>query len=392
MERKAMEDREQPAGLDSPGQASAPVTDDATGGGAEGVFGSPWWESGAGPEEAAEEEPDTYRGTGYIYRGVRYGEPVSEPKSQPAEDPGDDDDPVDLSVLAVMSEDRTAVPPAEGGEAGEPVVGAPWWQAGSRPEEAAEEEPGTVYGEPVSEPKSQPAEDPGDDDDPVDLTVLAVMSEDRTAVPPAEGGEAGEPVVGAPWWQAGSRPEEAAEEEPGTVYGEPVSEPKSQPAEDPGDDDDPVDLSVLAVMSEDRTAVPPAEGEEADEPVIGAPWWQAGSMLEEAAEEEPGAESETEETPLAAHEMFKETGYGEPLPEPETEAPDDGNDPVAMSMPAVMSEDQPAVLPPKGRTRPVWTPRKIRPPNAGSRTGSRPVRQPACPSRRNRCRNVRPPN
>jgi hypothetical protein len=246
MERKAMEDREQPAGLDSPGQASAPVTDDATGGGAEGVFGSPWWESGAGPEEAAEEEPDTYRGTGYIYRGVRYGEPVSEPKSQPAEDPGDDDDPVDLTVLAVMSEDRTAVPPAE--------------------------------------------------------------------------------------------------------------------------------------------------GEEADEPVIGAPWWQAGSMLEEAAEEEPGAESETEETPLAAHEMFKETGYGEPLPEPETEAPDDGNDPVAMSMPAVMSEDQPAVLPPKGRTRPVWTPRKIRPPNAGSRTGSRPVRQPACPSRRNRCRNVRPPN
>ena len=365
-----MEDREQPAGLDSPGQASAPVTDDATGGGAEGVFGSPWWESGAGPEEAAEEEPDTYRGTGYIYRGVRYGEPVSEPKSQPAEDPGDDDDPVDLSVLAVMSEDRTAVPPAEGGEAGEPVVGAPWWQAGSRPEEAAEEEPGTVYGEPVSEPKSQPAEDPGDDDDPVDLSVLAVMSEDRTAVPPAEGEEASEPIVESPWWQAGSMLEEAAEEEPGaeseteetplaahemfkeTGYGEPLPEPETQAPEAPDDGNDPVDVSTPATRSEDQPAVPPAGGEEASEPIVESPWWQAGSMLEEAAEEEPGAESETEETPLAAHEMFKETGYGEPLPEPETEAPDDGNDPVAMSMPAVMSEDQPAVPPAEGEEPP----------------------------------------
>ena len=247
MERKEMKDREERAGLDSPERAVAPVTDDANSGGAEKgagpdpetpsrpdlpwaraaesprlmsgapgpvdapderVLGSPWWEGGSRPEEEAEEEPDTYRGAEYIYRGVRYGEP----KSQPPEEP-DDDDPVNMSVLAVMSEDQPAVPPAEGQEPGEPGVESSWWEGGSRPEETAEEETdagvgeaapgaprtysgaaytyrGVRYGESVPEPESQPPEEP-DDDDPVDMSVLAVMSEDQPAVPPAEGAGAG---------------------------------------------------------------------------------------------------------------------------------------------------------------------------------------------------------
>ncbi len=357
MERKEMENREPRTGVDSPEQDSAPVTDDATRGDAEGVVGSPWWEGGSGLEEAAEEEPDTPRGTGYIYRGVRYGEPIPETKSQPTEDPGDDDDPVDLSILAVMSEDQPAIPPAEGEEADEPVADTPWWQARSRPEEAAEEEPGTGYDESFPEPKSQPTEDPGEDADPVVLSVPAAMSTDQPAVPPAEAKEADEPVAGARLWQAGSGLEETPEEESGAEsetedtplaahdrlegmgYGEPHSEPEIQT---PDDDDEPVVLSVPAAMSTDQPAVPPAEAEEVHEPIVAPPWWRSSSGLEETFEQEPGAESETEDTPLAAHDIFRRTGYGEPHPEPEIQTPDDADEPVDMATPATMSTDQPA--------------------------------------------------
>ena len=231
MERKETENREPRTGVDSPEQDSAPVTDDATRGDAEGVVGSPWWEGGSGLEEAAEEEPDTPRGTGYIYRGVRYGEPIPETKSQPTEDPGDDDDPVDLSVLAVMSEDQPAIPPAEGEEADEPVADTPWWQARSRPEEAAEEEPGTGYDESFPEPKSQPTEDPGDDADPVVLSVPAAMSTDQPAVPPADREE-----------PRGMD----AREEPAVHHPEPDREPPGPPA-------------GLPVATEGLAERPPAE-------------------------------------------------------------------------------------------------------------------------------------
>ena len=353
-----MEDREQRAGLDSPERASAPVTDDTAGSGAEkgaeGAVDSPWWESGPRLEEAAGEEPDTYRDRGYIYRGVRYGEPTPGPKSQPPEEPDGGDDPVDMTVLAVMSEDQPAVPPAEGDEANEPVAESPWWEGGSRPEETADEERGAGVGETTPEVKSQPPEEPDGDDDPVDMTVLAAMSEDQPAVPPAEGDEANEPVVESPWWEGGSRPEETADEERSAGIGETTPEAKSQPPEEPDDGNDAVELSIPATMPEDQPAVPPAEGQEANEPVIGAPWWPAGSRLEEA-EEGPVAERETEETPLGAPYLFRGTGYGEPLPEPEAQAPeepDDGNDPVELSIPATMPEDQPAVFPAKGQEPP----------------------------------------
>ncbi len=333
-----MEDREPRDGPDSPEQAAAPVTDDAARGGTEDVVGSPWWEGGSGHEEAAVEEPETHKGTGYIYRGVRYGEPAPEP--EPAGEPVDDDDPVNMAVLAVMSEDQ---PPAEGEEADEPA-GAPWWQAGPRREEEAEEEPGrgqtgetllgeqdriseTEYGEPPPEPEVQAQEEPDDGNDPVNIPPPATMSEDQPAVPPAEGEDAKEPDVGVPWWPAGPGLEEEAGKEPGaesdmgTEYSEPLSKP-----EGPDHGNDPVDLSMPATMSEDRPAIPSAEGHEADEPVIGGPWWPPGAGLEE-----------------------------ERVPKPETpapEEPDRGDDPVDLFTPAMMPTDQPAVLPAEGEEPP----------------------------------------
>ena len=367
MERKETENKEPRAGLDSPEQDPVPTTDDATRGGAEEVLGSPWWESGPGPEEAAEEEPDPYRGTGYIYRGVRYGEPIPGLKSQPTEDPGGDDDPVDMSVLAVMSEDQPATPPAEE-EADEDLVGTPWWQAGSRPGEAAEEEPGTGYGESVPEPRSQPTEERDGDDEPTDLSVAARMSEDQPSVSPAEKEDVNEPVVGTPWWQSGSGPEEAAETEAGDAvpgapqahsgagytyrgvrYGEPAPDPKSQ---QPEHGDEPVDVSVPAATSTDQPDVPPAEEEEANEPVVAPPWWKAGPELEETGAEEPGAESDAEGIPLAAHAVFRETGAAEPPHGPETQTPDHVDDPVDTATPATMSADQPDVPPAEGEEPP----------------------------------------
>ena len=388
MERKEMKDREE--------RAVAPVTDDANSGGAEKgagpdpetprrpdlpwvpsaesprlmsgapgagdapdkrIVGSPWWEGGSRPEEEAEEEPDTYRGAEYIYRGVRYGEPKSQPPEEPA------DDPVDLSVLSVMSEDQ----PAEGQEPGKPGVEASWWEGGSRLEEepdagvgetapgAPHRHSGTAHGEAIAEAESQPPEELNDDDEPADMSVPAALSEDQPAVPPAEGQEPGEPGVEASWWEGGSRPEEepdagvgeTAPDAPhrysgagytyrGVRYGEPV--PEDQPPEEP-DVDDPVDLSVLSVVSEDQPVVPPAEGEEPREPIVEAPWWP-----QEAAEEEPDAG--VGEVATGEPYLYSGTVFGESVSEPESqppEEPDVDDEPTDPSVPAVMSEDRPAV-------------------------------------------------
>ena len=388
MESKETKDREERTGLDSPERAAAPVTDDGPGDAPDDrVLGSPWWEGGSRPEETAAEEPDTYRGAQYIYRGVRYGEP----KSQPPEEP--DDDPVDLSVLAVMSEGQPAVPPPEGQEPEEPVVesrwweGGPrpeeepvvesrWWEDGPRPEETAEEEPdagvgevapdesysysGTAYGESVPEAESQPPEERDGDDEPADMSVPAALSEDQPAVPPAERGEPREPIVKSPWW-----PQEAAEEEPdagvgeaapgaphryggagytyrGVTYGEPV--PERQPPEERDGDDEPADMSVPAALSEDQPAVPPAERGEPREPIVESPWWP-----QEAAEEEPDA-GVGEVAPGTIY-LYSGTVAGESIPEPKSQPPKepDGDDePTDLSVRAVMSEDQAAVPPDQG--------------------------------------------
>ena len=351
MERKEMEDKEERAALDSPERDSAPVTDDAQGGGVderdvpdaeipgrsgepwapgdegapdERVVGTPWWEGGPGPEEAASDEPETHEAAGYMYRGVRYGEAVPEIESRAPEELNDDD-PVDLSVLAVMSEDQPAVPPAEGGAAGQPVAGPAWWEGGPRPGEA------------------------DDDDDPADPSVLAVMSEDQPAVPPAEGGAAAEPVAKPDWWEGASRLEEAAQDEADTRVGEAAPEPQSQPTEEPDDDDDPVETPGPPVMSEDRPAVAPAHAGAAREPVVESPWWERGSKPAAAAEERPDDESSDADS--GEPYLYSGMDFGDSVPEPQSQPPEELNDaePTDVAVPAATSEDQPAAAAAEGR-------------------------------------------
>jgi len=289
MERKGMEDKEERAGLGSPERGSAPVTDDAQSGGEEKlavpdaeapgrsrepsapgdesapderIVGTPWWEGGSRPEEAEAEEPDTHGGSGYIYRGVAYGEAVPELESQTPEELNDDDDPVNMSVLAVMSEDQPDLPPPQGGEAAEPV---------------AEDEPDTGVGETDPEIQSQPTEEPDDDDDPVETPGPPVMWEDRPAVAPAQAGAARDPVVESPWWERGSKPEAAATQhadeessdvDPGAPYlysgmdfGDSVPGPQAPPPEELNDAE-PTGLSAPAVASAEQPAFAAAEGRE----------------------------------------------------------------------------------------------------------------------------------
>ena len=349
MERKEMEDKEERAGLGSPERGSAPATSAAQSGGAEKlavpdaetpggsgqpaapgnegvpderVVGSPWWEGGPGPVEAAADEPDTHGGSGYIYRGVRYGEAVPELESQGPDELNDDDDPVDLSVLAVMSENEPDVSPAEGGEAGEPVAGPAWWEGGPRPEET------------------------DDDDDPVDTSARDVRSEDQPAVPPAEGGEAGEPVTEPPWWEAGSRSEETAEDEPDTRVGETDPELQSAPTAEPDDDDDPVETPAPAVLPEDRPVVPPAQAGAAREPVVESPWWERGSKPEAAA----GEHEDSDADPGASY-LYSGMGFGDSVPEPQSQPPEELNDaePMDLAVPAAMPADRPAVAAAEGK-------------------------------------------
>ena len=336
MERKEMEDKEERAGLDSPEQDSAPVTDDTQSGGEETravadaetpgrsgepwgpgdedapderIVGTPWWEGGLEPEGAASDEPETHGGAGYIYRGVRYGEAIPELESQAPEEPNDDDDPVDMSVLAVMSEDSPDVSPGEGGEAAEPVAEPAWWEGGPRPEES-------------------------DDDDPVDPSALAVTPDDQPDLPPGEGGEAAEPIAEPAWWGAGSRSEEIAEDEP---------ELQSQPAAEPDDNDDPVETPAPAVMSEDRPAVSPAQAGAAREPVVESPWWEKGSKPEVAAEERPDDES-SDVDPGASY-LYSGMGFGDSVPEPQSQPPEELKDaePTDLAIPAATPADEPAV-------------------------------------------------
>ncbi len=232
-------------------------------------------------------------------------------------------------------------------DSGESAVESPWWESGSRPDDAAEGEReagtsapsaapvqreyvyrGVRYGGPVAAAKSPAPEGPGDDDDPVDLSALGVTSEDQR-------GEVGEPVIGSPWWDVGSRPEEAAGQEPEEADG----------------DDQPVDLSVQDVTSEDQPSVsgeeqpavkleeeppaPSAEGDEVREQGAGSGSPEVGSRPEEAA----GGESKASGDVEAADEQLADP------PAPHMPSADQ---PAMMSeeqeeQPALTPEDQPAV-------------------------------------------------
>ena len=345
MERKEMEDKEERAGLGSPERGSAPATDDAQSVGAEKlavpdaetpgrsgepaapgnegapderVVGSPWWEGGPRPEEAAADEPDTHGRAGYMYRGVRYGGAVTELEPQEPGELNEDDDPVDLSVLAVMSEDQPGVSPDEGGEAAEPVAEPAWWEGGPRPEEA------------------------DDDDGPVDTSVQDVLSENQPDLPPAQGGEAAEPVAEPAWWERSSRSEETAEDEPDTGVGKTGPEIHSQPTTEPDDDDDPVETPEPAVLSEDRPSVPPTHAGAAREPVVESPWWERGSQPEAAAEERP--DDESGDVDADAPYLYSGMDFGDSVPEPQSQPPEELDDaePTDLAVPAATSTDQPA--------------------------------------------------
>ena len=312
----------------------------------EDVVGSPWWETGSRPDDAAEGEREagtsapaaapTQR-TEYMYRGVRYGAPATAPKSPAPEQPDRDDDPVDLSALGVQPEDQRPLPPAEGREGGEPAIESPWWDVGSRPEEAAAREPEEADG----------------DDKQVELSVPGVVSEDQPPVsgegqpavkleerppaPSAEGEEVQEQGAGSDSSEVGSRPEEAAggESEAG-AESEAGGEPEA--AEEPSEDQP-------AMMSEDQPAVPSAEEAEAMEPITAPPWWRTTSWDEAGSEEEPDVGVAVgEEAGLPSY-GYGGAGYGQPIPGPLSQAseePADHDEPEDTSAPAAMPEQVPA--------------------------------------------------
>ena len=324
--------------------APAPDPEDAPD---ESFLGAPWWEVGAAAEDEPEVEVEIEvgepaPGAPRMYRGVRYGESVPEAGPRTAQEPDRGDEPAGLAVPASMSEDRTAVSSAAGGDAQEPVPDPPWWEVGATPEAAAEDKPepvpdlevgegrgepalgasymhrGVWYGESVPEAGSRTLQEPDRGDGPTDLSVPASMSEDGTAVSSAAGGSAQEPVPDPPWWEVGVTPGAAAEDKPesesvpevevgegrgepalgasymhrGVWYGESVPEAGSRTLQEPDRGDGPTDLSVPASMSEDGTAVSSAEGGNAQEPVPDPPWWEVGATPEAAAEDKFDADAD----------------------------------------------------------------------------------------------------
>ena len=362
MERKETEDRELRTGPDSTEQAADPVIVDTNSGVAEksgapepgdtpdeSVVGSPWWETGSRPDDAAEGEREAgtpapgaapMQRTEYMYRGVKYGAPAAAPKSPAPEESGRDDDPVDFSALGVQPEDQRPLPPAEEREAREPVIESSWWDVGSRPEEAAAREPEEADG----------------DDKQVELSVPGVVSEDQPSVsgegqpaveleerppaPSAEGEEVQEQGAGSDSSEVGSRPEEAAGGE-----SEASGDVEAAGGEVEAADEQSADPSAPHVPSEDQPAVPSAEEEEAMEPITAPPWWRTTSWDEEGSEEEPDVGVATGEEARLPSYGYAGTGYGQPIPGPLSQATEERGDhaePEDTSAPAAMPVHVPA--------------------------------------------------
>ena len=321
-----MENRDQRGGGDSPERVAAPDADvenrepvatagdsgwadqlwgappESAGSGVdapdEEFLETPWWERGSTHDEMDEEAADESEGGGFMYRGVRYGGPAPEPP-EPGEPEGEHD-PVNLSVLAAMSEEQPVSPAGED-EAGESRVETPWWTRRTPSEETLEEDTDTGFevetpGEPaffaaneddqrVAEPASSPSESP----------VPAFTSGDQPAAPGGEEGTA-QSAADAPWWTATSPAEQTAEEGSdagddeqapsdsseftATEEDQSVSGPASQPSEP----------AVPAAVSEDQPAASPAEKNEAGEPFVGSPpWWGGDSGPADEPAPEPKA-------------------------------------------------------------------------------------------------------
>ena len=303
MADKEMRDREQRAELDAPERESVPFPGEADREGDEesgalepgdapdeSIFGSRWWEHGsraeeeepdAGDAEALEATPAASSGEAtspgaYMYRGVRYGGPVSEPEPPKPDD--DDDEPVDLAALSGTPEDA---PPDED-EAKEPAAASFWWERGSMAGEPPRAGAETVEADELDE-----AGEPDEALEPDQtLDALTPMSDD---VPPAED-EPKEPAAASPWWERGS-----TAGEPPRAGAETVEADEPDEAVDLVEAVEPDEaLDALTPMSDD---VPPAE-DEAEEP---AAWWERGSMAGEPPG--PGAEAVKADEPDEATEL-----------------------------------------------------------------------------------------
>ena len=350
MERKETEDREQRTGRGSNEQAAGPVVDDtnrdaAEKSGAQGadasdesILGSPWWEGGSIPDDAAEEarEAETstpgtasLHRTEYVYRGVRYGAPVAAPKFPAPKEPRSDEEPVDLSVLSVTSDDQPRVPLAEEGEKSELAMESPWWEVGSGPEPMAEQVPK----EPEADDESVVPGVMSDDQPPVSgENEPAVEFEGRVAARSAEEGEVQETGAGSTSGEVDSKPEEAAggELEAGggvEVTDEQLAEPSAS---------DVQSEAQPAVMTEDRPAVPSAEEGEVMEPITAPPWWRTTSWPEDGAAEDSDVGAAVGEEAARPPYGYGGTGYGQTVPEPLSQVTDE---PEGKSAPAAVLED-----------------------------------------------------
>ena len=290
-----------------------------------------------------------------MYRGVRYGAPAAGQRSPAPEGPDRDDDPVDMTVLALMSEDPPDALPAEGEEAQEPGAGTPWWAGGPGPEEASAGEPeaggGVEAAVEVEAADEEPEEPPAPGATP-DAPPAAAMTEDRPDALPAEGEEAQEPGAGTPWWAGGPGPREASAGEPEAGGGVEVAAEVETAAEEP---EEPSPAGATpdappAAMTEDPPAVPPAEEGEVMEPITAPPWWRSASWYEEGAEEEPEAGDKVPGMPY----MYTRATHGEPDPEAAAQVPEEahpleggeghaGEDPAAGS--GEPDRETPAVFP-----------------------------------------------
>ena len=284
---------------------------------------TPWWERAPTPVDTEEEDAEAGE---FMYRGVLYSGSAAEPQV-PAE-PDEDSDPVNLSVLAVMSEDEPPAPAGEEGT-GEPPAETPWWTRGSAAEQTAEKATDTGFAEETpSEPAifaatadDRPVPEPASS--PPDPVVSAIKSEDPPAAPAGEE-ETGEPPTETPWWTKGSAAEQTAEKTTDAGGAEEAPRESSvfaATADDqpiPGLASGPPHPAVPAAASEDPPAVSPVEKEEADEPFVGSPpWWGGDSAPAD-----------------------------EPVPEPKAPAWQEANDddgPADISVPTAMPEKQPVI-------------------------------------------------
>ncbi len=310
------------------------------------VLGTPWWDGGPGPEETVEEKPEAGKaapaapgvplGTGYVYRGVRYGTPVPQPAPEPKpQAPVQVDDPADTGVAGVQPANPAAAPPAAREtppernfppEKGSPAEGsfaaASWWESNPTPVGGGEAG-GAVRQE--FEPR-----------DAVHQTPEAKTDAGKTApgapeVPPEagyvreEGARGEEPVA-----ETYAAETNAAETSPRVTEGA-VDRPATVATAAPSEE-----TPAVPGPQEETPAPPPPQGE--TEGPAGAPWWRRRALPEESSEAGTAPQEPGPGAPL----LYRGTGDASPVPQPASHEPRNVREPADLSVPAAPPEEPPA--------------------------------------------------